>query len=74
MTTARQETVSDEARTPRIPAKLNSAKTQTRPAESTFEGTPVLDVKPFIPGYDSTSDAKLPDWLVKAKKERQTNR
>jgi tRNA-Thr(GGU) m(6)t(6)A37 methyltransferase TsaA len=27
-----------------------------------FSGTPVLDMKPFLPGYDSTSDAKLPDW------------
>jgi len=37
-----------------------------------FDGTPVLDIKPFIPGYDSTPDAKLPDWLVKARKQRQT--
>ena len=37
-----------------------------------FDGTPVLDIKPFIPGYDSTSDAKLPEWLVKARKKRQT--
>ncbi|HYW80373.1 MAG TPA: tRNA (N6-threonylcarbamoyladenosine(37)-N6)-methyltransferase TrmO [Thermoguttaceae bacterium] len=36
-----------------------------------FDGTPVLDIKPFIPGYDSTSDARLPDWLVKARKQRQ---
>ena len=28
-----------------------------------FPGTPVLDIKPFIPGYDSTTDAKVPDWL-----------
>jgi tRNA-Thr(GGU) m(6)t(6)A37 methyltransferase TsaA len=36
-----------------------------------FDGTPVLDIKPFIPGYDSTPDAKLPDWLAKARKQRQ---
>jgi len=27
-----------------------------------FEGTPVLDIKPFLPGYDSVPDAKVPDW------------
>ena len=28
-----------------------------------FDRTPVLDMKPFIPGYDTARDAKLPDWL-----------
>lgn len=28
-----------------------------------FDKTPVLDVKPFIPGYDSTKEARTPDWL-----------
>ncbi len=27
-----------------------------------FEGTPVLDNKPFLPGYDSAADAKVPEW------------
>jgi tRNA (Thr-GGU) A37 N-methylase len=27
-----------------------------------FDGTPVLDIKPFLPGYDSVEDAKVPDW------------
>jgi tRNA-Thr(GGU) m(6)t(6)A37 methyltransferase TsaA len=27
-----------------------------------FEGTPVLDLKPFSPGVDSASGAKVPDW------------
>lgn len=31
-----------------------------------FPGTPVLDIKPFIPGYDSVPDARVPEW-VKAK-------
>jgi tRNA-Thr(GGU) m(6)t(6)A37 methyltransferase TsaA len=35
-----------------------------------FDGTPILDIKPFIPGYDSTADAKIPDWLEKARKKR----
>jgi tRNA-Thr(GGU) m(6)t(6)A37 methyltransferase TsaA len=28
-----------------------------------FADTPVLDMKPYIPGYDTTPDAVLPDWL-----------
>lgn len=28
-----------------------------------FSGTPVLDIKPFIPGHDTATDAKNPDWL-----------
>jgi tRNA-Thr(GGU) m(6)t(6)A37 methyltransferase TsaA len=27
-----------------------------------LEGTPVLDIKPFIPGYDSAEDAASPQW------------
>ena len=30
-----------------------------------FEGTPVLDLKPYIPGYDSASGATVPDWLAR---------
>ncbi len=37
-----------------------------------FDGTPVLDIKPFIPGYDSTPDAKIPDWLARAGKKRKS--
>jgi tRNA-Thr(GGU) m(6)t(6)A37 methyltransferase TsaA len=28
-----------------------------------FDGTPVLDIKPYLPGYDTTEDAKIPDWV-----------
>ncbi len=28
-----------------------------------FDGTPVLDIKPFIPGYDSVDQAATPQWL-----------
>jgi tRNA-Thr(GGU) m(6)t(6)A37 methyltransferase TsaA len=28
-----------------------------------IDGTPVLDIKPYIPGYDSTSDATVPSWV-----------
>lgn len=27
-----------------------------------IEGTPILDIKPYIPHYDSVSDARIPDW------------
>jgi tRNA-Thr(GGU) m(6)t(6)A37 methyltransferase TsaA len=28
-----------------------------------FDSTPVLDMKPFLPGYDTADDAKVPDWV-----------
>ena len=28
-----------------------------------FDGTPILDIKRFIPGYDAPEGAKMPDWL-----------
>ena len=28
-----------------------------------FADTPVLDLKPYIPGYDSAEEASVPDWL-----------
>ena len=27
-----------------------------------FDGTPVLDIKPYLPGYDTADDAKVPEW------------
>jgi tRNA-Thr(GGU) m(6)t(6)A37 methyltransferase TsaA len=30
-----------------------------------IDGTPVIDIKPYIPGYDSVDDAKVPSWVVK---------
>jgi tRNA-Thr(GGU) m(6)t(6)A37 methyltransferase TsaA len=30
-----------------------------------FPGTPVVDIKPFIPGYDSVPDARVPEWANK---------
>ena len=30
-----------------------------------IDGTPVLDIKPYIPGYDSVDDCKAPSWMVK---------
>lgn len=54
--------------------KLVSVKDNVIEIEKTdaFDGTPVLDLKPFIPGYDSADDATQPDWLLKARNRRQT--
>jgi tRNA-Thr(GGU) m(6)t(6)A37 methyltransferase TsaA len=30
-----------------------------------IDGTPVLDIKPYIPGSDSPAAARTPDWLSK---------
>jgi len=34
-----------------------------------FNGTPVLDIKPFD-SWDTTKDFKVPDWWMKLEKER----
>ena len=31
-----------------------------------IDGTPVLDVKPYIPYFDAVSEAKVPAWLTEA--------
>jgi len=28
-----------------------------------LDGTPVIDIKPYIPGYDSVEDARVPLWI-----------
>ncbi len=35
-----------------------------------FDGTPVLDIKPFIPGYDTADGATIPEWLEKGLRRR----
>ncbi len=30
-----------------------------------LDGTPVIDIKPYIPGYDSVVNAKTPPWITK---------
>jgi tRNA-Thr(GGU) m(6)t(6)A37 methyltransferase TsaA len=29
-----------------------------------IDGTPVLDIKPYLPPYDSVADATMPDWTT----------
>ena len=28
-----------------------------------IDGSPVIDIKPYIPGYDSVADAEVPSWV-----------
>ena len=30
-----------------------------------IDGSPVLDIKPYIPGYDSVDAARAPSWMIK---------
>jgi len=29
-----------------------------------IDGTPVIDIKPYLPGYDSVANAKVPLWIT----------
>jgi tRNA-Thr(GGU) m(6)t(6)A37 methyltransferase TsaA len=31
-----------------------------------IDGTPVIDIKPYIPGLDSVEDARVPQWMTKS--------
>jgi tRNA (Thr-GGU) A37 N-methylase len=35
----------------------------------TLDGTPILDVKPYVPGYDDVPDARVPDWVTRRREE-----
>ena len=35
-----------------------------------FDGTPILDIKPFDP-WDKAENAKVPDWWIRLKKEKK---
>jgi len=36
-----------------------------------FDNTPVIDIKPYIPGYDTVEDGKVPEWLEKGLEKRR---
>jgi tRNA-Thr(GGU) m(6)t(6)A37 methyltransferase TsaA len=38
-----------------------------------FDGTPVIDIKPFD-SWDTTEDFKVPDWWKKLQKERENGK
>jgi tRNA-Thr(GGU) m(6)t(6)A37 methyltransferase TsaA len=39
-----------------------------------FDGTPVLDIKPFIGAHDAAPDAATPEWLERARERREARR
>ena len=30
-----------------------------------IDGTPIIDIKPYIPGHDAATNAKVPPWVTK---------
>jgi len=48
------------------PVKLVSIKDNTLIVIGldAMDGTPVLDVKPFIPEFDGADNVKMPDWVA----------
>ena len=38
-----------------------------------FDGTPVLDMKPFLPGYDTADNATVPDWAGRVREQQAAN-
>lgn len=34
-----------------------------------IDGTPVLDIKPYLPHYDSVPEARVPDWVLQPRAE-----
>ena len=37
-----------------------------------LDGTPVIDIKPYIPLSDSIPDAKVPEWAAKVPKKKES--
>lgn len=54
------------------PVKLLGVKGATLKVRGldAIHGTPVLDVKPYLPFYDSVSDARVPKWVEDAQSWR----
>jgi len=38
-----------------------------------LDGTPVLDIKPYLPGYDTATDARVPSWRTGQSTRRQSD-
>ncbi|MFC2022103.1 tRNA (N6-threonylcarbamoyladenosine(37)-N6)-methyltransferase TrmO [Chloroflexota bacterium] len=60
------------ARTPNRPNRIGKAIVRLLQRQGNIlrvkgldalDGTPVIDVKPYIPGYDSVADATVPQWV-----------
>lgn len=39
-----------------------------------IDGTPVLDIKPYLPHYDAVTDARVPPWVSEAQAWRDDKR
>jgi tRNA-Thr(GGU) m(6)t(6)A37 methyltransferase TsaA len=39
-----------------------------------IDGTPVLDIKPYVPRFDSVPDATMPDWVAPADEKEEGKR
>ena len=55
------------------PVKLLGVKGATLKVRGldAIDGTPVLDVKPYLPHYDSVPDARVPGWVEDAQSWRK---
>lgn len=29
-----------------------------------FDGSPIVDIKPYVPGFDSIAEARVPEWML----------
>ena len=38
-----------------------------------IDGTPVLDIKPYVPYFDSVPDATVPGWVTRSDEQKQTD-
>ena len=36
-----------------------------------IDGTPVLDIKPYVPRFDSVPDARMPEWVTRATEDTE---
>jgi len=62
------------ARTPNRPNRIGKATVRLLQRRGNIlrvkgldalDGTPVIDIKPYLPDYDSADDAKVPQWVTK---------
>ncbi len=61
------------ARTPNRPNRIGKATVRLLQRQGNIlrvkgldalDGSPVIDIKPYIPGYDSAGDVKVPQWIT----------
>jgi len=61
------------ARTPNRPNRIGKATVRLLQRQGNIlmvrgldalDGSPVIDIKPYLPGYDSATDATVPQWIT----------